>query len=385
MKKATAFLTLISLLAILGGAGYLYQNEVSPNLADLQPAIDNLKTLIPANLHTPALAGTGILLFITILLALMVLFERKQLPASEKPQSLPVEPAVNPDKALITDLQQKLAAADSDREQLKGQLSELCSAKDSLKAQLDKLAATAADNSELTAAAEREKALAQEIRALKLAEEKAAGELKTAFDEKKRLQSEVEALVNKAEKADQECKNARRETEKVSSQLRSALSESEKKLEEAAGLRQQLEAVTGELKAAQANVKGGKHAIPPAAYQILYLFQKEGRLIDLLSEDISELDDETLGGAIRPIHEGCRKLLADRLILERVLDEDEGSMVTLDEIDPEAIKLSGKVPSTGPYKGELIHRGWRLKECNLPELVDGWKGNVIAPAEIEIS
>ncbi|MEW6708779.1 MAG: DUF2760 domain-containing protein, partial [Candidatus Riflebacteria bacterium] len=107
--------------------------------------------------------------------------------------------------------------------------------------------------------------------------------------------------------------------------------------------------------------------------------------IDLLMEDVSEFDDETLGGAIRPIHEGCRKILKERLIIEPVLSESEGSEITIDEADPEAIKLSGNVPSKGPYKGELVHRGWRLKECNLPELVGGWSGNVVAPAEIEIS
>ena len=140
-----------------------------------------------------------------------------------------------------------------------------------------------------------------------------------------------------------------------------------------------------ELKAAAANEKGGKEAIPPAAYQILYLLQKEGRLIDLLNEDISGIEDEDLGGAVRPVLEGCAKLLKDRLVVEPVLKEEEGSIVTVDEADPETIKLSGSVPESGPYKGELIHHGWRLKECNLPELVDGWKGNVIAPAEIEIS
>ena len=67
-----------------------------------------------------------------------------------------------------------------------------------------------------------------------------------------------------------------------------------------------------------------------------------------------------------------------------MLNESEGSMITLENIDPESVKISGKVPEKGPYTGELIHRGWRLKECKLPELVDGWKGDVIAPAEIEI-
>lgn len=123
---------------------------------------------------------------------------------------------------------------------------------------------------------------------------------------------------------------------------------------------------------------------PAAAFQILSLLQKEGRLLDFLMEDIAEIDDESLGGGIRPIHEGCRKILKERLIIEPVLESAEGSDVEIKEADPNAIKLTGNVPPTPPYKGVLVHRGWKLKECKLPELVSGWSGNVVAPAEIEI-
>jgi hypothetical protein len=123
---------------------------------------------------------------------------------------------------------------------------------------------------------------------------------------------------------------------------------------------------------------------PAAAFQILSLLQKEGRLLDFLMEDISEIDDEALGGGIRPIHEGCRKILTERLIIEPVLDSAEGSDVEIKEADPNAIKLTGNVPPNPPYKGVLVHRGWKLKECKLPDLVSGWTGNVVAPAEVEI-
>ncbi|HOY67688.1 MAG TPA: DUF2760 domain-containing protein [Candidatus Ozemobacteraceae bacterium] len=127
-------------------------------------------------------------------------------------------------------------------------------------------------------------------------------------------------------------------------------------------------------------------AVPPVAYQILALFQKEGRLLDFLMEDIAEVDDESLGGAIRPIHEGCRNILRDRLVIEPVLSDAEGDTVNLGEkVDPNAVKLTGNVAPTGPYSGVLVHRGWRMKECKLPSLVSGWTGDVIAPAEVEIS
>lgn len=124
---------------------------------------------------------------------------------------------------------------------------------------------------------------------------------------------------------------------------------------------------------------------PAAAYQILFMFQKEGRLLDFLMEDIAGLDDETLGGAIRPIHEGCRNLLKDRLVIEPVISDPEGSDVAFDRpVSPDEIKLTGNVPPAPPFRGVVVHRGWRLKECHLPALVAGWAGKTVAPAEVEI-
>lgn len=203
-------------------------------------------------------------------------------------------------------------------------------------------------------------------------------------DEIAKAKAETEAVTSRAENLEKDNKGVKREVDKLNSQLNASQKDIDDFKAQIIELKKQLEEQSEELKAAAANVKGGKEAVPPAAYQILYLLQKEGRLIDLLNEDVSEVDDESLGGAVRPVLEGCAKLLKDRLIVEPVLNDEEGSEVTVEEADPETIKLSGNVPASGPYKGELIHHGWRLKECNLPELVDGWKGNVIAPAEIEI-
>lgn len=209
--------------------------------------------------------------------------------------------------------------------------------------------------------------------------------LQNKTEEFDKLKAEAETVSSKAENLEKDNKGIRREVDKLNSKLKASDSEKEELKAKIIELGKQIEEQSEAIKAAAANVKGGKEAIPPAAYQILYLLQKEGRLIDLLNEDISGIEDEDLGGAVRPVLEGCAKLLKDRLVVEPVLKEEEGSVVTVDEADPETIKLSGTVPESGPYKGELIHHGWRLKECNLPELVDGWKGNVIAPAEIEIS
>ena len=392
MKKAAAFLTLIALLALSGGTVYLHQREASPNFKDLQPAIDNLKALVPETMQVPALAGLGVFIFLVLILSLAVLFERRQ-PAIANNVAAPL--TVQPDpKQLeeIKQLQSRINESETAGVLLKRQITDLTEENSGLKNRLEALTAGSVDSKELEAANQSIKDLEARLKSaeanktqLETDLQKAGNELQAAIDEAKRLKAESAVLVSKIESFENDMKTAKKEADRASAQLKNAQTDLTRKSEEVAECRKQVEALTAELKAAQANLKGGKEAIPPAAYQILYLFQKEGRLIDLLSEDISGLDDETLGGAIRPIHEGCRRLLEDRLILERVLNEEEGSVVTLDEVDPEAVKLSGRVPATGPYKGELIHRGWRLKECNLPELVDGWKGNVIAPAEIEIS
>ena len=367
MKKAAAFLTLTALLALIVFAVILNQHEAAPTLNDLQAAVVSFNAMIPKSMHTPVMAAFALFFLAGSFLALLVIFERRAIQA-------PAGPSIEEFNQLKTTCSEIAAARDESDSRLKTQLSET----ENLKTQLESATKKAAD----LETRHKEAAAAREKLETELQNINQTGNV--AEEEAKRLKTEVKALLCKIEKLENESKTARKEAEKVTGQFKTAQTDLEKKSNELAELRKQLENLNQELKAAQANLKGGKEAIPPAAYQILYLFQKEGRLIDLLSEDISGLDDETLGGAIRPIHEGCRRLLEDRLILERVLNEEEGSEVTLDEIDPESIKLSGKVPATGPYRGELIHRGWRLKECNLPELVDGWKGNVIAPAEIEI-
>ncbi len=388
MKKAIAFLNLIFLLSILFVVIYIGNGKFYPTLTDIEPAITHIKGLIQPTWHQPLLVALPAFWAAAFLLTLMVLREGPQAekkPAEiEKPQETEADIKAECEKQKL-ELQEIIAGLEKEKESMRLSNGDLESQVKNLQAQLEKFSAQNGESEAEAALKKQLSELEEQMKKNQSENEKLQKDSAVLKDEKTRLATENEALISKVDKVEQEIKATRKESERNSSQLKSLTSDCEKKDEELTGLKSKLKELEEEIKSAQANVKGGKEAIPPAAYQILYLFQKEGRLIDLLAEDISELDDETLGGAIRPIHEGCRKLLEERLIMERVLDEEEGSEITLEEIDPEAIKLSGRVPASGPYKGELIHKGWRLKECNLPELVDGWKGNVIAPAEIEIS
>lgn len=122
------------------------------------------------------------------------------------------------------------------------------------------------------------------------------------------------------------------------------------------------------------------------AVQMLALLQRDGRLIDFLAENISPYPDAQLGAAARTIHESCRKVLEQYVKLEPILNSDEDQPVTVQSrFDPAAIKLLGNVTGQSPIRGVLRHKGWQVKDVNLPPLPQGSGRMVIAPAEVEIS
>jgi len=120
------------------------------------------------------------------------------------------------------------------------------------------------------------------------------------------------------------------------------------------------------------------------AIQMLALLQRDGRLIDFLAENISAYPDTQLGAAVRTIHDTCRQVLDRYVKLEPVLDSEEDQPVTVQAgFDPGAIKLIGNVAGEPPVRGTLRHKGWRVKEVNLPPLPQAGR-MVIAPAEVEL-
>jgi hypothetical protein len=122
------------------------------------------------------------------------------------------------------------------------------------------------------------------------------------------------------------------------------------------------------------------------AVQMLALLQRDGRLIDFLEENISAYPDAQLGAAVRTIHETCRQVLDHYLKIEPILNSEEDQPVTLQAgFDPAAIKLIGNVRGEAPVRGVLRHKGWRVKEVNLPPLPRGGGRMVVAPAEVELS
>src|SRR5664279_3529646 len=108
------------------------------------------------------------------------------------------------------------------------------------------------------------------------------------------------------------------------------------------------------------------------AVQLLTLFQRDGRLVDFLTEDVSPYPDSQLGAAVRSIHASCRQVLDRYLKLEPVLSSEEDQPVTVPVgFDPAALKLVGNVSGEPRLRGLLRHRGWRVTEINLPSLPQG--------------
>ena len=129
------------------------------------------------------------------------------------------------------------------------------------------------------------------------------------------------------------------------------------------------------------------HKVPTGPdLRILAVLQRDGRLVDFLLEDIDGISDAQVGAATRDIHRGCRKALREYLTVEPVLPDAEESNVTIPAgFDPAAIRLTGNVAVSPPFRGVLKHHGWRVKSSQLP-VVPGARDDstVLAPAEVEI-
>lgn len=120
------------------------------------------------------------------------------------------------------------------------------------------------------------------------------------------------------------------------------------------------------------------------ALQLLSIFQREGRLIDFLQEDIQPYDDAQIGAAVRQVHEGCRRALHEHVELAPVMDQPEGSTVKVEPgFDANEVRLTGNVAGDPPFTGALRHRGWRVIDIELPELMQTQK-RVVAAAEVEV-
>jgi hypothetical protein len=115
------------------------------------------------------------------------------------------------------------------------------------------------------------------------------------------------------------------------------------------------------------------------------VLQREGRLLDFFSEDLSQYEDGQIGAAVRNIHENCKNALNKYLKPSAVIDKNEGDEVSVPKnFDVNSIKLTGNVVNEPPFHGVLRHRGWQVARLELPTLTSVQNPRIIAPAEVEI-
>lgn len=119
--------------------------------------------------------------------------------------------------------------------------------------------------------------------------------------------------------------------------------------------------------------------------RLLTLLQQSGRLIDFFKEDISTFGDAQVGAAVRKIHQDCGKNLEELVTIRPVMDENEGAEVVVPAgYDASEIKIVGKIAGEAPFKGVIVHRGWKAHKRSLPKKVGEQMNEVLYPAEVEV-
>jgi hypothetical protein len=122
------------------------------------------------------------------------------------------------------------------------------------------------------------------------------------------------------------------------------------------------------------------------ALQLLAILQREARFVDFVKQDIEGFADAQIGQAARLVHDGCAKVVARHFEVTPVLDAVEGAAITVPkDFSASAIKLTGNVSGSAPYRGTLNHAGWRATKSELPEPVSDHDFMVLAPAEVEVA
>ena len=132
-------------------------------------------------------------------------------------------------------------------------------------------------------------------------------------------------------------------------------------------------------------------ALPPervhaSALMLLSAFQREGRLVDFLQQEVAGFSDEDIGAAARVVHAGCRKAFRQLFVIGPAAQGNEGGPVTVPSgFDTQRIRLTGNVSGQPPFKGTLKHHGWIATEIRMPSISETLDPRVIAPAEVELS
>ncbi len=120
----------------------------------------------------------------------------------------------------------------------------------------------------------------------------------------------------------------------------------------------------------------------------LSLLQQKGRFIDFVMDDVAPYSDAQVGAAARVVHQGCRSVMQQYFTIHPVHEGQEGERIELPRgTNLDRYRLVGRVVGEPPFRGTVIHRGWKTIDISLPRAsgtVVAADVAVIAPAEVEV-
>jgi hypothetical protein len=123
------------------------------------------------------------------------------------------------------------------------------------------------------------------------------------------------------------------------------------------------------------------------AITLLAALQREARLVDLIREPLEQYGDAQIGAAAREVLRDSKQVL-DRIFgLAPLAEGEEGDEVeTPARYDAACYRLTGKLAGDGPFRGTLVHAGWRATRCELPQFTGAAEAAlVVAPMEVDVS
>src|SRR5207244_9085601 len=104
-------------------------------------------------------------------------------------------------------------------------------------------------------------------------------------------------------------------------------------------------------------------ATPPArseAITLLAALQREARFVDLVKQPLGQFSDEQIGAAARNVLSGCAAVLDRFFALQPAVSQQEDTPCDVPQgYDAASYKLAGQVEGSGPFRGTLVHHGWR--------------------------
>ena len=105
-----------------------------------------------------------------------------------------------------------------------------------------------------------------------------------------------------------------------------------------------------------------------------------------MNESLDQYSDAQVGSAARDVLRDSGKVIERMFGLQPLTEVADGSpLETPATFDPAEFRLTGNVSGEAPFRGTVVHHGWKATRCEVPK----WTGKeaasqIVAPVELEI-